>query len=118
VKLVAEGATLRCNEGSAPSKLAVGEKGVSKIDGHCTARITDGRPMTNIPAFGICRVLTQAASGTPTACNPATMGVWEGPDTLISISGLTVLTDSHKCLCSIGGMITVESSNNPAETVT
>ena len=115
--LVVNGAMLTCSFGAAPSSLMV--LPANKVMG-CNvpaANIMDNVPMTNIMPFGVCQSLanpavasaTAAALGvlTPQPCVPATAAPWAPGCPTVLIANMPALTDSSKCMCSFGGVISI-----------
>jgi len=71
------------------------------------ATIMDYVPVTNIPSFGNCKVLTAAASGVPTPCVPATVAPWTPGSSTVMIGNKPALHDGCKLTCTVGGMISI-----------
>ena len=96
-QLVTMGAQMQCTSGTAPSVLVVA---VPLVTGEAkpTANILDSIPISNIPPFGTCNVLTAAAAGTHGVGTPA-------------------LNSTSKCVCSIGGSISILNPGTTKEMV-
>jgi len=119
-KQVLKGATLSCNKGTAPSKLAIIPQSVShpKIKGKLAANIMDYKPFVNILPFGMCTSMsnptvassTAAAMGvmTPTPCMPSITTPWVpgGNNTMVNDQPAIEVTST--CMCAWGGVISVE----------
>lgn len=115
-QLVVMGAQLQCTSGTAPSVLSVP---AAMITGEVkpTANIMDHVPMMNIMPFGTCNVLTAAASGVPTPCVPATAAPWAPGSATVMVRGMPALNNTSKCVCSIGGVISVTNPGTTKESV-
>jgi hypothetical protein len=113
---VTGGALMNCSFGIAPSVLNV------LPDAKCVATmpfatIMDSKPFVNIMPFGMCRSLanptvaaaTTAAMGvlTPMPCIPATTAPWMPGCPTVQLAGKPALTNSSKCLCTFGGVISI-----------
>lgn len=115
--LVANGATLQCSFGAAPSTLVVTpEKGVAGTN-LPIANIADQIPIKNIPPFGMCSSLanptvaaaTAAALGvlTPMPCVPVIPAPWAPGAPMVQVKKLPALNAISKCMCTWGGVIQV-----------
>jgi Domain of unknown function (DUF4280) len=105
---VVMGASLQCSCGSAPAKLVVTSQHQAKIDNQLAATVLDHAPATNVPPFGICSVLTAAASGVPTPCVPALPAPWTpGSASEVKIGNHLALLATATLKCSVPGVITV-----------
>lgn len=105
---VVQGATLQCTCGSTPSKLTVTSQQQAKIDEKLAATIMDHAPVANIAPFGNCKVLTAAASGTPTPCVPVTPGPWTpGSATRVTIGKFPALLNTDTLACVVPGVISI-----------
>jgi len=107
---VVMGAMLQCSFGAAPSSLIVIPKGPPTMaGGPLAATIMDFAPIANIPPFGMCSSIanpmvaaaTAAALGvlTPMPCIPV------APTVLIN--NFPALNNSAKCMCTWGGVISI-----------
>jgi uncharacterized Zn-binding protein involved in type VI secretion len=107
-KAVVLGATLQCTCGSAPAKLIVNSQTQFTIDNKPAATVMDFKPGANIPPFGVCSVLTAAASGTPTPCALAPAGPWlPGSTAQVKFGDLPALLSTDKLQCAIPGVISI-----------
>ncbi len=99
---------MQCTMGSAPASLIATQAIANVNAGYPTAaNIMDHKPMVNIPPFGTCSILTASASGVPTPCVPATAAPWvKGSSTILNCNFPT-LNDTSKCICNIGGSISI-----------
>lgn len=115
-QLVTMGAQLQCAMGTAPSVLMVVD---ARVTGEVkpSANIMDHIPMTNILPFGTCNILTAAAAGVPTPCVPATAAPWAPGSATVMVRGMPALNNSSKCICSIGGVISITNPGTTKETV-
>jgi hypothetical protein len=117
--LVANGASLQCSFGAAPSTMVVTPE--NKVTGSHVpvATIMDHVPMKNIMPFGMCSSLanptvaaaTAAALGvlTPMPCVPATSAPWMPPKPMVKVNRLPVFDVTAKCMCNWAGVIQVVS---------
>ncbi|MGH9266905.1 MAG: DUF4280 domain-containing protein [Acidimicrobiales bacterium] len=112
--LVVNGAACTCTFGAAPSTLVVAP--ANKVLATApAANIMDHKPNTNIMPFGMCSSLsnpqvsaaTSAAQGvlTPQPCVPVTSAPWAPGSPTVTIANQPALTDSSKCNCNWGGVI-------------
>jgi Domain of unknown function (DUF4280) len=115
-QLVAMSAQLQCTSGTAPSVLAVLVPTVTS-EMKATANILDNIPMANIPPFGTCNVLTAAALGVPTPCVPAIPAPWAPGSATVTVRGMPALNNTSKCVCAIGGSISITNAGTTKETV-
>lgn len=116
---VCMGAMLQCTFGVAPSSLVVLPKNRVTTSFMPTANIMDNVPFLNILPFGMCNSLTNptvaaatsAAFGvlTPMPCIPVTAAPWTPGNPTVMIGKQPCITDSSKCTCSWGGLISVTS---------
>jgi hypothetical protein len=113
---VCMGAAMQCSFGAAPSSLVVlPDKQV--LTGNPAANIMDGKPIVNVPPFGMCSspanpmvaAATAAALGvlTPMACVPATPAPWAPGAPTVLIGGMPALDNSSKLMCTWGGVIQI-----------
>jgi hypothetical protein len=113
---VCMGAAMQCSFGAAPSSLVVlPDKQV--LTGTPAANIMDGKPIVNVPPFGMCSspanpmvaAATAAALGvlTPMACVPATPAPWAPGAPTVLIGGMPALDNSSKLMCTWGGVIQI-----------
>ncbi|MFO0903641.1 MAG: DUF4280 domain-containing protein [Pirellulales bacterium] len=114
-KLVAMGAMMMCSSGTAPSSLIVAPPTVTSD--MPTANILDNIPITNIPPFGTCNVLTAAASGVPTPCVPAIVAPWAPGSPTVMVRKSPALNNTSQCVCCIGGTITFTNPGTTNENV-
>ena len=114
-QLVAMGAQMQCTSGTAPSVLVVAPPLVTS-EVKPTANIADCIPITNIPPFGTCNVLTAAAAGVPTPCVPATTP-WAPGSPTVMVRGMPALNSTSKCTCGIGGSISILNPGTTKEQV-
>ena len=110
-------AMLQCTFGAAPSSLVVLPVNRVMAEGPPAANIMDHKPMVNILPFGVCSspanpmvaAATAAAMGvlTPMPCIPATAAPWVVGAPTVLIGGMPALDNVSKCMCSFGGVISV-----------
>ena len=116
---VVMGATLKCSQGNASSKLVVLPVHRVQLKGKCRANIGDGKPFVNVLPFGMCQSManpsvasaTAAAQGvlTPMPCTPVCT-MWMGGKTDVLIDNMPALLNSDKLVCSFAGMIEISDS--------
>lgn len=103
-----DGATLSCTMGTSTASYSLSSSTSMVTATDTNAQIgtlTDAIPYTNIPTFGTCSVLTAAASGVSTPCNPITV-TWLSTATSGSLNSLPIATTDSMCICCVGGVIT------------
>lgn len=115
--LVANGATLQCSFGAAPSTMVVTPENMAMGSNAPIATIMDHVPLKNIMPFGMCTSLanptvaaaTAAALGvlTPMPCVPATVAPWAPPKPKAMVKHLPLFDLTAKCMCNWGGVIQV-----------
>lgn len=123
-KLVVNGAKLKCSQGMAPSSLTVLPLSGSEAADQPAATVMDFVPMLNVAPFGMCQTqanpevaaATAAAMGalTPMPCVPVLTAPWSPGASLLTIQGLSALSDDSKCNCMWTGSIEI---TDPASTV-
>jgi len=119
--IVSMGASLQCSFGMSPSSLVVLPTNRVMAEGPPAATIMDHIPMVNIMPFGMCNSIanptvaaaTAAALGvlTPMPCIPATSAPWNPGASTVLIANMAALDNVSKCMCSYGGVISI---NDPA----
>jgi len=119
-QLVVMGAMLQCSFGTAPSSLIVLPQNMVMCNNQPAANIMDNKPMVNITTFGMCSSIanpqvasaTSAACGvlTPMPCIPATAAPWMPGSLTVLIGNQPALNNSSKCICSYGGVISINSA--------
>lgn len=117
---VVTGAQLTCNQGVAPSVLAVLPTSMVNANNVPAANIQDYIPMVNIMTFGMCNstsnpeviAATAAALGvhTPAPCIPATASPWSPGSSTIKLGNQPALDDSSTCDCTYSGTISISSA--------
>lgn len=115
-QLVAMSASLVCTSGTAPSTLIVAPPLVS-AESKPVANIMDFVPITNIPPFGTCNVLTAAALGVPTPCVPAIVAPWTPGSATVTVRGMPALNSTSQCVCTIGGSVSITAPGTTKESV-
>ncbi len=115
---VVNGAQLKCESGDAPAPLIVTSQQTVSAGNQIAATIMDFAPGANIPTFGTCKILTAAASGTPTPCVPATVAPWlKGATSPVNISGPLGLLDVDRLVCTVAASPCI-SVVDPGQTTT
>jgi hypothetical protein len=115
--LVCMGAKMQCSFGAAPSSLIVLPQNRVLAGSAPAATIMDGKPIVNIPAFGVCTSIanptvaaaTAAALGvlTPMPCVPVTPAPWVPGAPTVMIGNMPALDDQAKLMCNWGGLIQI-----------
>lgn len=108
-QVVVMGAMLTCTQGAAPTPLNLTPENRTNGSKLLVATIMDFIPMKNIAPFGNCKILTAAASGTPTPCVPATVAPWVPGSPTVMVAGKPALTAMSKLQCTVGGTISITS---------
>jgi hypothetical protein len=115
---VCMGAMMMCSFGAAPSTLIVLPQN-RVLTGTPAATIMDGKPIVNVPPFGMCSSLanptvaaaTTAALGvlTPMPCVPVTPAPWAPGAPTVLIGGQPALDNNSKLMCTWAGVIQITS---------
>ena len=116
-------AICQCTFGAAPAPLTVSSQNTVTGMNFPVATIMD---MPKLPmTFGMCSSLTNptvasataAASGvlTPMPCVPACTAPWVPGSLTVMVCGKPALNNSSKCICSYGGVISINMT--PATTI-
>jgi hypothetical protein len=118
-QLVTTGAMMQCTFGIAPSTLNVLPMNFVTA-GSPAANIMDNKPMVNIPPFGMCNspsnptvaAATAAALGvlTPMPCIPMITAPWAPGSATVMIKNMPALNNTSKCMCTWGGVISINSA--------
>lgn len=115
---------MQCSFGVAPAPLSV--LPTSRVMCQTpAATIMDGKPMVNVPTFGMCSspanptvaAATAAALGvlTPMPCLPVTPAPWVVGAPTVLVGGMPALNDKSKLMCNWGGLIQI---NFPGQVTT
>jgi hypothetical protein len=114
---VCMGAMMQCSFGVAPSTLAVLPVNKTLNAAGPLANIMDGKPMMNVPPFGMCQSLanpmvaaaTAAAMGvlTPMPCIPNTPAPWVVGAPTVLVGNMPALNNSSKLMCMWAGVIQI-----------
>jgi DNA/RNA non-specific endonuclease/Pretoxin HINT domain/Domain of unknown function (DUF4280) len=96
---VVSGALLHCSQGTVPGLFTATPR-TTKVMGMVVGTALDKAPLVNIPSFGICQKLTQAAGGTPVPCVPA-CAAWQKTYTA-SMGGAKPLLKMSCATCTAG----------------
>jgi len=105
---VVNNAQLLCTFGSVPSLLGVLPQHRVICENQFAANILDHIPIVNIRPFGTCTALLGP-------CVPATATPWFTGAPTVLIDGAPALDNISKCLCTVGGIVSVL---NPGQTTT
>jgi hypothetical protein len=118
---VCMGAMMMCSFGAAPASLVVLPQNRT-LTGTPAANIMDGKPIVNVPPFGMCSSLanptvaaaTTAALGvlTPMPCVPVTPAPWAPGAPTVLIGDMPALDSSSQLMCTWGGVIQI---TNPGQ---
>ena len=124
---VTTGATLMCSFGLTPGTLIAMPTSATLLESKPVATIMDNIPFVNIMPFGLCTSLanpitaaqTTAALGvlTPGTCTPVPAGPWVPGSPTVIFGSKPALTQSSKCFCGYGGVITVVVPGTTTEQV-
>ena len=98
---------IMCPAGVTPTPLIVTTNQTVFGTKQLCATIMDCAPITNIVPFGVCSILTAAASGVPTPCVPAPAGPWQTGSPTTKHQKIPALRQCDKLQCTVGGMISV-----------
>ncbi|MGO1081142.1 DUF4280 domain-containing protein [Inquilinus sp. CA228] len=112
--LLTLGSSLKCQYGLTPSVL-VGPPTPALAEGMPVATMDMTRPVENIVTFGTCRSPMNpvfAATGIPGPCMPAPVGPWAPPAPNVIVEGRPAAMVSSRCVCALGGEISVMQSPN------
>lgn len=114
---ICAGAMLQCSLGPAPSSLVVLPQNCTLTSGPPAANIMDGKPIVNVPPFGMCSspsnptvsAATAAALGvlTPMPCVPVTPAPWVPGAPTVMIGNMPALDSNSKLMCTWGGVIQI-----------
>jgi hypothetical protein len=105
----AQGARLTCNQSPVPSTFYCLNP-LHQVEGHDVGTELDFIPLLNVPAFGTpCKILTQAAGGTPVPCVPFPTP-WQGAHPGFLTLGRKLLLNSSYSYCVFGGKIEFATS--------
>lgn len=122
------GTMLQCSMGLAPSVFVADPlPGAPMVLGALAAGTIAQILPTNVPPFGMCQSMTNpavasataAAQGvlTPMPCTPLIAAPWMPPSTTTTSNMLPLATVASKCMCSLGGVVSVAAPiPGPAET--
>ena len=99
---VVRGMQLRCTSGSAPGKITTSTGHGVLYKGEPLLNANDHIPMVNLPGFGNCLNLQGCK------CMTATTLAWMNCSTNHLIDGAPALTTSSKCICLLGGVISIQ----------
>jgi hypothetical protein len=115
-QLVCAGAQLSCSMGSTQPKFMPTPRPTT-AGGQAVGTVSDFKPTTNIPSFGMCQSLsnpqvsqaTSAANGvlTPQPCMPVIQSPWAPGSTTVTLSGQPALVATSSCACLWAGKISV-----------
>ena len=115
---VCMGAMMQCSFGAAPASLIVLPENRT-LTGTPAANIMDGKPIVNVPTFGMCSSIanptvasaTSAALGvlTPMPCVPVTPAPWAPGAPTVLIGEMPALDNNSQLMCTWGGVITITS---------
>ncbi len=120
MKLVVDGASLKCSFGSSESSLGVLPVSPASSGGKAVAAITDFAPGLNIRPFGQCKTpsnplvaaATAAALGvlTPQACIPVTVAPWIPGNSTVVLHQIPAVDEGCTLMCLWGGVIEVSDA--------
>jgi hypothetical protein len=122
--LVADGATLLCSMGTAPSRLIVMRPEYT-ADSRSLANVNDYQPVANISPFGMCvsaaNPAVAAAQGAPQPCLPVITGPWTPGCPHVTHKPGTgaparALTADSTCSCAFAATILIVNPNTLVHT--
>jgi len=123
---VASGAVLMCPFGLSPGSLNP-LPATTLVESKPPATIMDNLPFVNVMPFGLCTSLanpitaaqTTAALGvlTPGTCTPVIPAPWVPGSPTVLIGNKPALTNTSKCFCAYGGVITIVVPGTTTEQV-
>lgn len=93
------GTFMTCNQGNLPARIIVTNGKNVNIKNQAAANQSDKTPVANIPVFGTCAILTQAANGAPTPCSHI-LGNWQGFKSDVNVGGEKALLKSSSITCT------------------
>lgn len=111
-------AMMQCSFGVAPIPLVVTPEKLVLAGNLPAANIMDHIPLKNILSFGLCRAPLNPAVIAATAlpvpgvpkpapCIPATFAPWVVGSPTVLIGNFPALNNSAKCICTWGGVISI-----------
>ncbi|WP_052732876.1 DNA/RNA non-specific endonuclease [Hymenobacter terrenus] len=114
---VVTGALLQCSQGTIPGLFKATPR-KTKVMGLMVGTEVDKAPLVNIPSFGICKKLTQAAGGSPIPCVPA-CAAWQktyparmgGAKPLLKMSCATCSAGQGKVEFMMSGQIPLSAAD-------
>jgi len=116
-QVVTATAVTQCTMGLTPGILNVLPAARCTAGPMAAATVMDNVPFLNILPFGLCRSLlnpavataTAAALGvlTPMPCTPVIPAPWVPGSPTVLVGGKPALTNTSKCLCAYGGVISI-----------
>jgi Domain of unknown function (DUF4280) len=114
---VCMGAMMQCSFGVAPSSHLVPPANRTLTSAGPLANIMDGKPMANVPPFGMCQSManpmvaaaTAAAMGvlTPMPCIPNTPAPWIVGAPTVLVGNMPALNNTSKLMCMWAGVIQI-----------
>jgi hypothetical protein len=107
---VVNGAQLICTFGSVPSILTVLPIHRTLCENQFAANIMDHIPMVNIMPFGTCTALAGP-------CVPATATPWTPGAVTVPLDAAPALDNISKCLCTVGGVVSVLDPGQKTTTI-
>lgn len=108
--LVVANATLKCSEGTAPSRLAVSPDRLVAGEDQPGASVQDYHPTVNVKPFGLCTTRSNpkvASAKSPQPCEPMVSNPWVPGSSCVAMAGQAALTNDSTCACRWGGTIEI-----------
>ncbi len=119
-KLVVNGASMTCSQGTSPSTLTILPTLGSSGDQENAATVNDFLPMVNVAPFGMCQcpanpqvaAATAAAMGTltPQPCIPVLPSPWTPGASIVTIQEIKALSDNSTLTCAWTGTIQISNA--------
>lgn len=114
-KLICEGDSAQCSQGSTPCQLKVVNNNYLMVGNKKVATVNDFSAMC-LSGFGMCSSManpsvataTAAANGvlTPQPCQPVITAPWSS-SSVVSVNYLKAVTENSKTMCAYAGNITI-----------
>jgi len=108
------GAMCLCSFGTAPCSLLVLPANRTLSAKMPAANIMDNKPVVNLPTFAMCNSVANPATKrpppvlfTPAPCVPVIAAPWVPGAVRTLVANMPALSESSKCFCNWGGVISI-----------
>lgn len=108
------GAMCLCSFGTAPCSLLVLPANRTLSANMPAANIMDNKPVVNLPTFAMCNSVANPATKrpppvlfTPAPCVPVIAAPWVPGAVRTLVANMPALSESSKCFCNWGGVISI-----------